>query len=825
MDQPMNADGAGNRTRPTTDPAMSFGALLRRLRVLAGLTQEQLADRAGLSARAVGDLERDGARRPRLDTAALLAEALGLEEGARRAFLSAARPEVAAPEMTGPAATAADSDAAVASGTLVPATTSGAAAPASATPALFEPPTSLLGREREEAALLHLLAQSRLLTLTGPGGVGKTRLALRVAALARERYEAVHVVALAAVREATLVLPTIAAALEVPERTAGTLGEAIAAALGRTPTLLVLDNLEQVLAAGKEIGALLAACPELTVLTTSRAPLRIRGEQEFSVEPLALPPEGAEGEAIAQSTAVQLFVQSARGVRAAFALDEQAGPLVGTICRRLDGLPLAIELAAARTRMLPLGALLDRLERRLEVLRAGPRDLPERQQTMRATIAWSYELLEETDGRLFRRLGVFAGGAGLEAIAVVEDEESNLVIEERLERLAEHSLVTVEMGADGASRARLLETIREYAWEQAEESGEAEHLRQAHAHYYLGLAEVADPQWDGAEQSLWLERLEREHDNLRAALAWGVATGQAGFSLRLAVAMAPFWYVRGHLVDGRRWMEAALAMDVGSEVMDDAGGGLSFGAARAKLLRRAGGTAIRQGDHEGAMAFGAASVALCEQMDDQHGVAAALIVLGEVAFERGDRKEAVALWERSRDLFRALHDEYGLAITLENLGNVALEEGDLARAGALIEESITYERRMGNTRGIAISLHNMGRLALLQGDSGRARELLGQSLTLLGSGGDRTLIADNLEYLGQALVWQGRHARAAVLFGAAEALRAAIGAPRPLTEQASYEVAVTATRSVLGLDHATAWAVGRALPLEQATAEAIADLP
>lgn len=760
MEQPHDG-GARDRTHPATDPAMPFGALLRRLRVLAGLTQEQLAERAGLSARAVGDLERDGARRPRLDTAVLLAGALGLEGKARREFLVAAHPEAATPETAGPPSASAGV-----------AATPESPAPTTAPSLLLEPLTPLFGREREEAALLHLLAHSRLLTLTGPGGVGKTRLALRLAALARAQYAAVHVVALAAVRDPALVLSAIAAALDVRDTAQQTPAGAIAAAVGESRTLLVLDNLEHVLAAGPQVQELLATCPALTVLATSRAPLRLRGEQEFAVGPLALPPEEAELETIAQSPAVQLFVQGARGLRPDFTLDERTGPLVGAICRRVDGLPLAIELAAARTRLLPPGALLDRLERRLEILREGSHDLPERQRTMRATIAWSYDLLEPEEQALFRRLAVFAGGAGLEAVAAVSGEVPAAEVEERIERLAEQSLVGVGEGTDGAIRVRLLETIREYAWEKLEESGDVETVLRRFAAYYLALAEEGEIGLKGAEQATWLERLEQEHDNLRAVLRTAAANGDLDVGLRLAGALYPFWEARGPLHEGRYHLDELVTRAAQGDMAQV---GLPV---LAKALDGAGRLAIVQGDYVQAAEYYARNLDVNRALRDTAGVAAALNGLGNAAFYQADLERATAMYRESLALRRDLGDRRGVAASLNNLGNTALMQGDLEGARPFLEESLSIHRQMGNAALISISLANLGAIAVQQDDYVRAVTLLEEAASRQRGLVDRKGLAITLSTLGEALRRQGLLERARTALAESLALARDLGIKR-----------------------------------------------
>ncbi len=548
-------------------------------------------------------------------------------------------------------------------------------APPSALPsALPIPPTPLVGREHEEAAVSHLVQRQdvRLLTLTGPPGIGKTRLALQVAAGLNATFaDGVVFVGLAAIQDPTLVLAALAQALGVHDMGDQPLHETLAVYLRDRRLLLVLDNFEQVVAAAPLLADLLASCPKLAILVTSRTVLRLRGEQEFTVPPLALPDPShlLPPEELMQYAAVALFMQRARAVKPPFALTPTLAATVAAICQRLDGLPLAIELAAAKVRVLPPPHLLARLERRLPMLTSGARDLPERQQTMRATLAWSEDLLSVEEQWLFRRLAVFVGGFTLEAAEAVcaapaGAEPLGRGVLEGLERLVDQSLVQQQMvGQDGADEEegggeayfRLLYVIREYALERLEASAggaggqvgqEAEALRRAHAVYYLGLVEeraLATVQPEGAA---WMERLEREHDNFRAALAWAREQGEAELGLRLAGSLGPFWDVRGYRTEGRGWVEGLLALApraVGDRARagDDGGEGAPGVAdvsavARAKALVAASNFAWRQGDDERAQAAAAEGLALAR--DQQAGWAAgvALNMLGVIAWDRGD---------------------------------------------------------------------------------------------------------------------------------------------------------------------------------------------
>src|SRR5690242_17399860 len=515
----------------------SFGELLRQRRLAGGLTQEGLAERAGVSAKAISDLERDPDRTPRLDTVGLLADALDLGPAERAGLLAAARPSA---------------------GGLPGADGSGEPGPAPDVhaPTLPRPLTPLIGRDSVAASVVRLLLRgySRRLSLTGPGGVGKTRLAIEVAErVAGDFPDGVAFVDLTPLRDPGLVLGAVAGQLGVDERDATPLASLLAMALRGRRMLLVLDNFEHLLPARDAVLELLSACPGLVVLVTSRVALRVRAGREYPVAPLALPgTEDADG-----SPAVDLLLDRAEAAGVELAADAATSEALAGICRRLDGIPLAIELAAARLPLLPPGHLLARLTRRLPVLVDGPHDLPDRQKTMRDAIAWSYELLDQAQRRLFRQLCVFTGGAALDAVEAVCGPEAT----SGLAALVAGNLVRMPVTAtDGGPRAGLLESIREYGTEQLEAHGEAETGRRAHAAWYLALAEQAAPALAGPDVVAWLARLDAEHDNLRAALRWTLDQGDGAGALRLAGALGRYWAHRGHLTEGRQWCAEALRL-------------------------------------------------------------------------------------------------------------------------------------------------------------------------------------------------------------------------------------------------------------------------
>ena len=718
--------------------------------------------------------------------------------------------------------------------------------------------TSFVGRSREQREIRALLGRAdvRLLTLTGPAGTGKTRLAVEATTgLDAEFPDGAVLVELAAIGDADLVATTIADALGLVERPERGSLEALVASLRGRRALLVLDNFEQVLDAAPMLTELLAGAPGLTLLVTSRAPLDISEERIYPVPALQLPDPSRplEVDRLRRTEAVRLFVARARDIRPDFELSELNADAVAELCVRLDGLPLALELAAARIKLLSPRDILERLGVRLEVLKAQPgAGLPERHRTLRAAIEWSYDLLGAEEQALFTSLGVFVGGFTLDgAKAIAGDLELDVVA--GVESLLNNSLLRTEPMAAGEPRFGMLETIREYALERLAERGDGQAVRGRHAGFYLPLAEEAEPALLGPQQLSWLERLDAERDNLRAALTWAAEDGETEVGLRIGAALWRFWQLRGSATEGRERLEALLARRDGSQ------------PARAMAQARIASLALVQADHEAVRRFGELSLPVLRDLGDDRTVASRARAPGDVALAFGDGDRARALTEEGLEVARRAGDLTMEASARYNVGVVLAWRGELDEAESLVEESVRGARRLGDVRNVANRLRALGGIAVARGDHARARPLFEESLAIHRTlddpwgiahslsrlayvldgrdhdtsrrliaesvelelkQGDRVGLVFNLETCAGLAAAEGRHERAVRLYAGASVLREAIGShpydvawPDP-----GHEGQVAALRSALGEEAFTeVWTQGRAMTLDESLDYALAE--
>jgi non-specific serine/threonine protein kinase len=684
--------------------------------------------------------------------------------------------------------------------------------------------SSFVGREKELAEVRRLLENNRLLTLTGSGGCGKSRLALAAASELVERFEdGVWMVELASLAELSLVPQAVAFTLGVRERPGRSLTEALSDYLRTRNLLLILDNCEHLIGACAELAeALLHSCSGLRVLATSREALGITGEIAWPVPSLSLPDlrRLSDLESLARYESARLFVERTTAVKPNFALSEQNAPAVAQVCYRLDGIPLAIELAAARTKMLSVEEISTRLDDSFRLLAAGSRTALPRQRTLHATMDWSHELLGQKERVVFRRLSVFAGGFTLEAaesICAGEELQRDEVLE-LLSQLLDKSLV-VAQERGGAVRYRLLETIRQYGRERLEEAGEAAHVRRQHAGYYLAVAEAADPELKGDRQVTWLERLEAEHDNLRVAMRWLLGRRESELAARLGWALWLFWGIRTHLAEGRRSMERALSAR-GSAAMT--------APARAKALFVAGMMANYQGDHLSAEPLVQESLRLFKELEDNVGTAYALSNAGYVALGRGRYQQAIAVIEEAAHLFLEEGEKWGAAIELGFLAVAWRNQGDHERAKRLAERGLAISREIGERQATTSALYTLAILAQTEGKDERARNLFEEGLRLSAELGNEADVAHCLKGLASMYGAEGKIVRAARLWGAEEALLEKLedAAYSYVPDRVLHRRQVAAARSQV--DEAAwtaAWTEGGVMSLEQAVEYALEQEP
>lgn len=773
----------------------SFGELLQRLRSAAALSQDALAERAGLSRHGISDLERGARLIPRLETVRLLADGLELGDDDRLALLAAARPA-----LLGHGPTAAD--------------------PALPTP-VPTPLTRFIGREAELAALQGRLQDDevRLLTLTGPGGVGKTRLAIGVATTLRDAYpDGVVFVDLTPLTDAALVVPTIAAVLGVRESVEERLIASLSTFLSTKRVLLVLDNCERILAAANEVTALLAACRGLAVLATSREPFHVRGEREYPVLPLPLPPADQQPSlaALAQVPAVALFVDRATAVQPDFVLSDDNATAVTAICRRLDGLPLAIELAAARVKVLPPAALVNRLTERLPLLTGGGQDLPARQRTMRDAIAWSYDLLAPAEQALFRQLAVFIGGFTLEAAEAVAKRDGAGPVFDGIVALVEQSLLRTVPGPDDEPRFFILETVREFGLNQLRSSGEADDTRQRHAEHFLELS-VRFMQEHGIPVLMSQDSLTfvmSEQDNIRLALAWLDERSQIDALLGLSSMLYVLWLAQGLYREGLRWLERALERSSGT-----------VSVARVQALAGAALLGIFQGDYARAEVHLGTGLALARELGDPVLVSAAISNAAFLCYRRGAYARAETLAAEALPLLRERADTWSAPLLI--LGDTALAQEQFDRAGRYYQEAI--DRFQEAPRYVAVG--KRGDLSDAQAGLAGATYCTGNlvlaawhyqaSLDGAWELGFPMHVASALLGLAAVAATSGQGDEGAQLLGAAEGMAATLGAPVFPRDLPVRERCLAALSALLRDDRlAAAREAGRTLRVEQAVAAA-----
>jgi predicted ATPase/transcriptional regulator with XRE-family HTH domain len=838
-----------------TDVETSFGKWLKQARREMGFTQKELAHLAACSVTSVRKIEA-GVYKPSHQVAQRLLVSLDVPHEAQGQLIGLARSGEAA---------------------VIPLIIQVEQPRAASEPRpnnLSAPPTAILGREREIGATCALLLRGdvRLLTLNGPPGIGKTRLALHIGeALLSHFSDGVFFVPLAPVSDPDLVVSAIARSIEVQETGGQTIAQALAKYLREKQMLLLLDNFEQVTAAAPLVASLLSECPRLKILVTSREVLHLRGEHQFQVPPLTVP-DPAALPALSELPgypSIRLFVERAAAVNPNFTLSKQNAGAVAQVCARLDGLPLAIEIAAARTRIFTPQDMAGRLASRLNLLMSNTRDLPARQQTLRKAIDWSYNLLTPSEQTLFARMSIFVGGCTLAGAVAVCDPvgELEMGVLDGVESLVDKSLLQQAENGAGERRFQMLETLREYALERLSEKGETDLVRSWHAQYYLALAEAAEPELVLKNQLVWLDRLENEHTNLRSALDWLLRSSSEGgpeqenmgdrgnreLALRLSAALWRFWFMHGYFSEGRDWLKEALGPGAGTP-SDITAAGMSV---RAKALHGLGGLAYTQGDLAAALGIFQEALSIWREVGDVQGAAWTLSNMGLVAAGLGHPAEGRSYYEESLVALRQLGEKAPLARALNNLGILVHDQGDYSAAWKIHEESMQIVRELGNTAGIGASATNLGLVSIDLGDlsmaqalfeesldiaeelgsnyivagayvnlalvahlreeSGKEIELLRKALLLMRELGDKIGIAECLERIGGAIGVLGFPTDGSRLIAAGEALRAVASAPLPKRDRARYARSLAAVQALVSEEaFQQAWSEGRAITCEEA---------
>ncbi len=738
-----------------TDDASTLGPTLQAQRRAAGLTQEELAERAGVSARTVSDVERGVRPSVYRDTATRLGTALGLADEDLRRFERMAR---RGPHQMG-------------------------AAPLEGLPL---PRTALIGRDRELGQILALLADPsiQLLTLTGPGGIGKTRLALEAAGSARSLFpDGVRFVSLAAERDPSLFVQILMRSMEA-DRAHGRDLEALVHHLRELRVLLVLDTFEHLIDAAPTLAAMLAACPGVSALVTSRSTLRLRAGSEMAVTPLEVEPDES-----GTSPAIALFLDRARAAVPELELPDRTElAAVAEICRRVEGVPLAIELAAARVKHLPIPVLRDRLEHRLPILTGGPRDAAPRQQTMRGTIAWSYGLLDTARRSFLRALSAFDGGWDITAAGAVADLGENEALS-AISALVDASMASLAATDGDVARYRVLDVVGEFAAERAADGGETDTFARRHAEYFLALAEAAEPNLGAATQGAWYRRLESDLGNLRAAMRWARDSDQADVALRLAGALWQFWRLYGGFTEGRRWLEAAIAME-GAEATDEL----------PKALWGAAWLAYHQDDFTRARSLGDRLVSTARERGLPLDVRNGLTVLGMVAVADGRFPEALELFRQSVEISTSDGSSWHIATSLFNLGQAALLADDRGEAERLWHDALSLYRQLGDEHFAARLEGHLGYLPLLAGDLEAAGTRFAASLEAFSGLGDEWGVAEALERCAVLAASRSKDRDAATIAGAAEVLRERLAArPMPF-DRMLLEPSLVGARARVGED-------------------------